>query len=218
MKVKSNAVKKQCCLRTWNDRSMNQDKLDVVKQEMARININILGISELNDWEWANLIQMTIIWQESHRRNGAALIINKRVWNTVLECNLKNCRMISVCFQGKPFNMTVIEVYAQTTDAEKAEVEQFYEDLPDLLGWRPKKICPIHHRGLECKSKKPRDTWNNRQVWPWSTKWTRAKANKILPKECTGHSKHPFSTTQEVTLHMDITRWLIPKSDWLHSL
>ena len=61
MKVKSNAVKKQCCLRTWNDRSMNQDKLDVVKQEMARININILGISELNDWEWANLIQMIII-------------------------------------------------------------------------------------------------------------------------------------------------------------
>ena len=85
MKVKSNAVKKQCCLRTWNDRSMNQDKLDVVKQEMARININILGISELNDWEWANLIQMIILLllppfcgQESHRINGVALRINKQ--------------------------------------------------------------------------------------------------------------------------------------------
>ena len=78
--------------------------------------------------------------------------------------------------------------------------------------------CHFHHRGLECKSRKSRDAWSNRQVWPWSTKWSRAKANRILPREHTGHSKHPIPTTQETTLHMDITRWSTPKSDWLYSL
>ena len=92
-----------------------------------------------------NLIQMTINYtyyygQESHRRNGEALIINKRVWNAVLGCNLKNDRMISVCFQGKPFNITLIQVYAPTTDAEEAEVDQFCEDLEDLLEPTPKKM------------------------------------------------------------------------------
>ena len=76
------------------------------------------------------------------------------------------------------------------------------------------KRCPFHYRGLECKSRKSRNTWSNRQIWPWSTEWSRAKANRVLPKECTGHSKHPLPTTQEKTLHMDITRWSIPKSDW----
>ena len=76
----------------------------------------------------------------------------------------------------------------------------------------------FHHRGLEFKSSKSRDTWRNRQVWPWSTKWSKAKANRVLPRECTGHSKHPLPTTQEKTLHMNITRWSILKSDWLYSL
>ena len=80
------------------------------------------------------------------------------------------------------------------------------------------KRCHFHHRGLECKSRKSRDTWSNRQIWPWSTKWSRAKANRVLPREHTGHSKHPLPTTQEKTLHMDITRWLTLKSDWLHYL
>ena len=92
--------------------------------------------------------------------------------------------------------------------------------------WRPtrtyrsniKEKCPFHHRGLECKSRKSRDTWSNSQVWPWSTKWSQAKANRVLPTEHTGHSKHPLPTTQEKTLHMDITRQSIPKSDWLYSL
>ena len=80
-------------------------------------------------------------------------------------------------------------------------------------------IFNIHyHRRLECKSRKSRDTWSNRQVWPWSTKWSRAKANRVLPREHTGHSKHPLPTTQETSLHMDITRWSILKSDWLYSL
>ena len=76
--------------------------------------------------------------------------------------------MISVRFQGKPFNITVIQVYASTSNAEEAEVEQFYEDLEDFLELRPKKRYPFHHRGLECKSRKSRNTWGNRQVWPWN--------------------------------------------------
>ena len=91
--------------------------------------------------------------------------------------------------------------------------------------WRPtrtsrthtKKRCPFHHRGLECKSGMSRDSWNNRQVWPWSTKWSRAKVNKVLPREHIDHSKHSLPTTQEMTLHMNISRWSIPKSDWLSS-
>ena len=82
----------------------------------------------------------------------------------------------------------------------------------------PQKKCPFPHSGQECKSRKPRDTWSNRQVWPWTTKWSREKANRVLPREFTGHSKHPLPTTQEKTLHMNITKWSTPKSDWLYSL
>ena len=81
--------------------------------------------------------------------------------------------MTSIHFQGKPFNITVIQVYAPTTNAKEVEVEQFYEDLQDLLELTPKKKtkkkCPFHDRGLECKNRKPRDSWSNRQIWPWST-------------------------------------------------
>ena len=95
-----------------------------------------------------------------------------------------------------------------------------------MVLWRPIKLsrtkaqkrCPFHHRGLECKSRKSRDTCYNRKIWPWSTKWSRTKANRVLPRESTGHSKHPLPTTQEKTPYMDITRWSIPKSDWLYSL
>ena len=145
-------------------------------------------------------------------------MVKKRVRNAVLGCNLKNDRMISVSFQDKPFNITVIQVYAPTSNAEEAEVERFYEDLQDLLELTPKKRCPFHYRGLECKSKNSRNTWSNRKIWPWNTEWSRAKTNRVLPREHTGHIKHPFSTTQEKTLNMDITRWSTPKSDWLYSL
>ena len=144
-------------------------------------------------------------------------MVNKRVWNAVLGCNLKNDRMNSVRFQGKPFNITVIQVYAQTSNAEEAEVERFYEDLQDLRT-NTQKRCPFHYRELECKSRESRNTWSNRQIWLWSTEWSRAKANRVLPREHTGHSKHPLPTTQEKTLPMDITRWSTPKSDWLYSL
>ena len=106
--------------------------------------------------------------QESLRRNGVALTVNQRVWNAVFGCNLKNDRMTSVRFQGKPFNITIIQVYAPTSKAEEAEVEWFYEDLQDLLEVTPKKSSPFHYRGLECKSRKSRNTWSNRQIWPWN--------------------------------------------------
>ena len=144
MEVKSNAVKS---IGTGNVRSMNQGELEVVKQNMARVNIDILGISEL---KWARMGEFNsddhyiyYCGQESLRRNGVALIIKKkkkeRVQNAVLGCNLKNERMISVHFQGKPFNITVIEGYAPNINAEEAEVEWFYEDLRDLLELTPKK-------------------------------------------------------------------------------
>ena len=116
---------------------MNQSKLEVVKQEMARVDIDILGISEVKWLEWVNLTQMTIniyySGQESLRRNGVAIMVNKRDQNAVLGCNLKNDRMNDlVSFQGKPFNITETQVYAPTRNAEEAEVERFYEDLQDL--------------------------------------------------------------------------------------
>ena len=145
-------------------------------------------------------------------------MVNKRVWNAVLGCNLKNDRIISVCFQGKPFNITPIQVYGPTSNAEEAEVEWLYEDWQDLLELITPKDCPFQYRGLECKSRQSRNTWGNNQIWPWNTEWSRAKANRVLPREHTGHSQHPLPTTQEKTLQMDITRWSTPKSDWLYSL
>ena len=124
---------------------MNQGELEVVKQEMTRMIIDILEISEL---KWTrmgtfNSDDRYIYYyvQESLRRNGVALMVNKRVRNAVLGCNLKNDRMISVRFQGKPFNSTVIQIHAPTTNAKEAEVEWFFEDLEDLLELTPKKMC-----------------------------------------------------------------------------
>ena len=94
-------------------------------------------------------------------------MVNKRVRNTVLGCNLKNDRMISLCFQGKPFNITVIQAYAPTSNTEEAEVERFYEDLQELLEITTKKDA--YYRRLDCKCRKLRNTWSNRQIWPWST-------------------------------------------------
>ena len=125
--------------------------------------------------------------------------------------------MTSIHFQGKPFNITVIQLYSPTSNVKETEVERFYEGLQYLLEITPKKRCPCHYRGLECKSRKSRNTWSNRQIWPWNAEWSRAKTNRVLPRKCTGHSKHPLPITQEKTLHMDITRWSTPKSDWLYS-
>ena len=122
---------------------MNQGKLEVVIQEMARLSIDILRISEL---KWTGMGEFNsddhyiyYCGQESLRRNGVAIMVNKRIRNTVLRYSLKNDRVISVHLQGKPFNITVIQVYAPTSNAEEAEVERFYEDLTDLLELTPQK-------------------------------------------------------------------------------
>ena len=121
---------------------MNQGKLEVVKQEMARVNVDILGISKL---KWTGMGEFNsddhyiyYCGKQSLRRNEVAIIVNKRVL-AVPRYNLKNDRMISVCFQGKPFNIIVIQVYAPTSNTEEAEIEQLYEDLQDLLELTPKK-------------------------------------------------------------------------------
>ena len=122
---------------------MNQGKLEVIKQQMARVNVDILGISKL---KWTGMGEFNsdegyiyYCGQESFRRNGVATMVNKRVRNAVPGCNFKNDRMISVRFQGKPFNITVIQAYAPTSNAEEAEVEWFYEDLQALLELTPQK-------------------------------------------------------------------------------
>ena len=151
---------------------MNQGKLEVVKQEMARVNLNSPEISEL---KWTGMDEFNsddhciyYCGQESLIRNGVAIIVNKRVQNAVLGCNLKNGRMISVRLQGKPFNITVIQVYALTSNAEEAEVEWFYEDLQDLLELTPKKdvLFIIGDWNAKVGSQ---ETSGNRQIWPWST-------------------------------------------------
>ena len=153
--------KEQYCIGTWNVRSTNQGKLEVVKQEMARVNFYILAISQL---KWTGIGAFNsddyiyYCEQESLRRNGVAIMVNKRVQNAVLGCNLKNDRMISVRFQGKPFNITVIQVYAPTSNAERS--------WSWMVLWRPirpfrtntPKRCLFHFRGPECKSTKSRNT------------------------------------------------------------
>ena len=187
----------------------------MVKQELARWNVDILGISEL---KWTGMGEFNsddhyiyCCRQDSLRRNGVAIIVNKRIWNAAVRCNLKNDRMISVHSQGKLFNITEIQVYAPTTNAEEAEIEWFYEDLQDLLKLSWKKDVLFIIGDWNAKSRKSRDSWSNRQIWRWSTKWSRAKADRVLIREHTGHNKHPLPTTQEKTLHVDSTRWSIPK-------
>ena len=131
---KVQCYKEQYCIGTWNVRSMNQGKLEVVKQEiLARVNDDILGISEL---KWTGMGEFNsddhyiyYYRQESFRRNGEALIINKRVWNAVAGCNLKNDRIISVHIQGKTFSVTIMQVCDLTSNDEEAEVKRLYEDL-----------------------------------------------------------------------------------------
>ena len=123
---------------------MNQGKLDVGKQDMPKVNVDILGVSEL---KWTGVGKFNsddhyiyYCGKESLRRNGIAIIVNKRVWNAVLGCNFKNGRKITVRFQGKPLNIMVIQDYATTINAKEAELEWFCEDLEDLLELTPKKM------------------------------------------------------------------------------
>ena len=195
---------------------MNQGKLEVVKQEMARVNIDILGISEL---KWIGMGEFNsddhyiyYCGQESLRGNGLAIMVNKRVRNAVPGCNLKSDRMISVHFQGKPFNITVIQAYAPTSNAEEAEVERFCEDLQDFLELTPNRdvLFIIGDWNAKVGSQ---ETPGVTRKFGLGVQSEPGQRLTVLPRECTGHSKHPLPKTQEKTLHMDITRWSTPKSD-----
>ena len=196
---------------------MNQGKLEVVKQEMASVNVNILGTSEL---KWTGMGEFNsddhhiyYCGQESLRRNGVAIIVKKRVQNVVLGCNLKNDRMISVHFQGKPFNITVIQVYALTSNAEEAEY--FYEDLQDLLELTPKKdvLFILFIIG----------DWNAKvgsEEIPGVTGrfglGVQNEAGQRLTEFCQENALAVANTLfqqHKRRLHMDDTRWSIPKSD-----
>ena len=139
-------------------------------------------------------------------------MVKKRVQNAVLGCNLKNDRMISVCFQGKPFNIMVIQAYAPTSNAEEAEVEWFYEDLQDLLELTPKKdvLFIIGDWNAKVESQ---ETPGVTGKFGLGIRNEAGQTNRVLPRKCTGHNKHPLPTIQERTLYMDITRWSTPKSD-----
>ena len=106
----------------------------------------------------------------------------------------------------------------QRRHSEHFENTPLWGYVQDLLEITPPQRCPFHYRGLECQSSKSRNTRSNRQIWPWSTEWSRTKANRVLPRKRTGHSKHPLPRTQEMTIHMEFTGWSTLKSDWLYSL
>ena len=195
---------------------MNQGKLEVVKQEMARVNIDILGIREL---KWTAVGEFNsadhyiyCCGQESLRRNGVAITANKIVQNAVLGCSLKNDRMISFHFQGKPFNIIVIQVYAPASNAEEAEVEQFCEHLQDLLELTPQRDV-LFIIG----------DWNAK-VGSQETSGVTGKfglgmqneAGQRLIEFCQENGlviANILFKQQEKTLHMDITRWLTLKPD-----
>jgi len=161
---------------------MNQGKLEMVKQDMARVNIDILEISELR---WTGMgefnsddLYIYYCGQESLRRNGVAIIVNKSLKCSSWMQFQKNDRMISVRFQGKPFNIMAIQVYAPTNNAEEAE--RFYEDLQDLLELTLKKISFFIIGDWNVKVGNQEIPYSNRQIWPWSTK----KAGQGLTEFC----------------------------------
>ena len=184
---------------------------------MARVNVDILGISEL---KWTGMGEFNsddhyiyYCGQESLRRNGVAIMINKRVQTAVLGCNLKNNRMISLRLQGKPFSITVIQVYAPTSNTEEAEVERFYEDLQDLLELTPKKDVLSIIGDWKAKVRSQETPGVTGKFGLGMRNEAGQRRIRVLPRKCTGHSKHPLPTTQDKTLHMDITRWSTLKSD-----
>ena len=180
------------------------------------MNINVLGISEL---KWTGMDEFNsddhyiyYCGQEFLRRNGVAIMVNKRVRNAVLGCILKNDRMISVCFQGKPFNITIIQVYASTSNAEEAEVEQFYEDLQDLLELTPKKdvLFIIGDQNTKVGSQETPGVTGKFGLQ------MRNEAGQRLIEFCQENALVIANTLFQQhnrRLHMDITRWSTPKSD-----
>ena len=213
---KVRCCKEQHCIGTWNVRSINQGKLEVVKQEMARVNVDILGIRQL---KWTGMGEFNsddhyiyYCRQESLRRNGVAIMVNKRVQNAILGCSIKNDRMISVRFQGKPFNIMLIQVYAPTSNAEEAEVERFDEDLQDLLQLTPKKdvLFIIGVWNAKVRSQETPGVTGNIGLG------VQNEAGQRLIEFCQENALVIANTLfqqHKRRLHMDITRWPTPKSD-----
>ena len=167
------------------------------------MNINILAINKL---KWTEMGEFNsgdhyiyYCGQESLRRNGVALIVNKRVQNAVLGCILKNDRMISVHFQGKPFNSTVIQIYAPTTTAEEAEVERFFEDLQDFPELTSKKDVLFIIGDWNAKVGSQEIPGVSGKFGLGVQNEAGERLNRVLPRECTGHSKHPLPTAHEKT-------------------
>ena len=195
---------------------MNQGKLEVVKQEMARVNISILGICKVR---WTRMDEFNsddhfiyYCGQESIRRTGVAIIVNKRVRNAVLGCNLKNDRMISVHFQSKPFNITVIQVYAPNSNTEEAEVEQFHEDLQDLLELTPKNdvFFIIGDWNAKVRSQETPGVTGKFGLGIWNE--TGQKLIEFCQENALVIANTLFQQ-QKTRLYTWITRWSIPKSD-----
>ena len=191
-------------------RSMNQGKLEVVKQKMGGVNIDILGISEL---KWTGMGEFNsddhyiyYCGKESLRRNGVAIIVNKKVLNAVLGCSLKNDRIISVRFQVKPFNITVIQVYALTSNAEEADVEQIYEDLQGLLELTPKKdiLFIIGDWNANVESQEIPGLTGKFGLGVWN------EAEQRLTEFC---QENALVIANTLFQHMVTTRWSILKSD-----
>ena len=191
--------------------------MEVVKQEMGRVNVNILESSQL---KWTGMGEFNsgdhyiyYCGQESLRRNRVAIIVNKRIQNAVFGYSLKNDRMISVHFQGKPFNLMIIQVCALSSNAEEAEVERFYEDLQDLPELTPQKdvLFIIGDWNAKVGSQETPGVTGNFGLG------IRNEAGQRLIEFCQGNTQvianTPLQTMQEKTLHMDITRWSTPKSD-----
>ena len=195
---KVRCCKEQYCIGTWNVRSMNQGKLEVVKQETARVNVDVLEISKL---KWIGMGEFNsddhyiyYCGQEFLRRNGVAIMVKKS-----LKC--------STCMQSQKRQNDLCSFPRQTIqyhgNPSLCPNQWCWRSWSWTVLWRPtrpfrtntQKRCPFHYRGLECKSRKSRNTWGNRQIWPWNTEWSRTKANGVLPRKCTGHSKHPLPTT-----------------------
>ena len=195
---------------------MNKGKLEVVKQEMARVNINILRISEP---KWTGMGEFKsddhyiyYCGQKSLRRNGVAIMVNKRVQNAVLRCSLKNDRMISVCFQGKPLSITVIQAYAPSSKAEEAEVERFYEDLQNFLELTRKKdvLFIIGDWNAKVGSQETSGVTGKFGLEIWN------EAGQRLIEFCQENSlviENILFQQHQRRLHLDITRWSTPKSD-----
>ena len=176
---------------------------------MARVNLDILGINELKRTGMGEFNQITIIsttvgknpleeWSSHHNQQKSLKC------STLMKSQKQQNYLCS-------FPRQTIQYHSNPSLCPS---HWYWRSWSWTALWRPtrpsrtnnRKRYPFHLRGLEWQSRKSRDTWSNRQVWPWSTKWSRANINRVLPREHTGHSKHPLPTTQEVTLHMDITR------------